>query len=80
MGRCLIDDDDKNDNDYIISGLRIVAGLGNDPVWQFRTGLWYEYDPESKDLEEACRWYDKASGKMPYAVKAFTRIKAKEVY
>lgn len=80
MGRCLIDDDDKSDNDYIISGLRIVSGLSNDPIWQFRTGLWYEYDPESKDLDEAIHWYEKASPKLDLAVKGLSRIKAKEEY
>ena len=80
MGRCLIDDDDKSDNDYIISGLKIIAGLGNDPQWQFRTGLWYEYDPESKDLVEACRWYEKAGKQLGYAAKAHARVKAKDEY
>ena len=88
MGRCLIDDDDKSDNDYIISGLKIIAGLGNDPQWQFRTGLWYEYDPESKDLVEACRWYEKAGKQLGYAAKAHVgyaakahaRVKAKDEY
>lgn len=80
MGRCLIDDDDKSDNDYIISGLKIIAGLGSDPKWQFRTGLWYEYGPESKDLVEACRWYEKAGKQLDYAAKALARVKAKEEY
>ena len=80
MGRCLIDDDDKSDNDFIISGLKIIAGLGNDPQWAFRTGLWYEYDPESKDLVEACRWYEKAGKQLGYAAKALARVKAKDEY
>lgn len=80
MGRCLIDDDDKSDNDFIISGLKIIAGLGNNPQWAFRTGLWYEYDPESKDLVEACRWYEKAGKQLGYAAKALARVKAKDEY
>ena len=43
LGRCLIDDDDACDNDYIISGLLNMAGHEGDALWQYRVGLWYEY-------------------------------------
>ena len=79
MGRCLIDDDDSEDNDFIISGLRIIAGHDADPLWQYRIGLWYEYDPESRDLGEALLWYRK-SDSMESAAKAIERIRKKKEY
>lgn len=79
MGRCLIDDDDSEDNDFIISGLRIIAGHDADPLWQYRTGLWYEYDPESRDLGEALLWYRK-SDSLESAAKSIERIRKKKEY
>ena len=61
LGRCLIDDNDKTDNDYIISGLLIIAGHDDDPLWQNKVGLWYEYRNENKDLLQAELWYKKAA-------------------
>ena len=60
LGRCLIDDNDDSDNDYIISGLLLIAGHDEDPVWQNKVGLWYEFRNENKDLLLAERWYKKA--------------------
>ena len=79
MGKCIVDDDDPLDNDYIISGLRILSGHDQEPSWMYRTGLWYEYDSESKDLMEACVWYKKASGFKPANV-ALERVQAKHEY
>lgn len=79
MGRCLIDDDDSEDNDYIISGLRIIAGHDADPLWQYRTGLWYEFDPESRDLGEALLWYRK-SDSLESAATSIERIRKKKEY
>ena len=61
LGRCLIDDNDKTDNDYIISGLLLIAGHDEDPIWQNKVGLWYEYRNENKDLLQAELWYKKAA-------------------
>ena len=80
MGRCLIDDDDKEDNDYIISGLLIIAGHDSDPVWIYRTGLWYEYDQESRDLKEAHSWYSRASADFKPASEALKRIESSKEY
>ena len=80
MGRCLIDDDDSTDNDYIISGLRIMAGHDKDPFWQYLTGLWYENDPDSKDLKEAALWYEMAKSHLPAASDGFERVTSNPIY
>ncbi|MBQ8070585.1 MAG: WG repeat-containing protein [Bacteroidales bacterium] len=80
IGRCLIDDDDSTDNDYIISGLRIIAGHDKDPWWQYLTGLWYENDPDSKDLKEAALWYEMAKSHLPAASDGFERVTSNPIY
>lgn len=60
LGRCLLDDNDSTDNDYIISGLLLMAGHDESPLWQNRVGLWYEYRTENKDLLLAEQWYERA--------------------
>ena len=74
LGRLLIDDDDQKDNDYIIGGLRRMAGHDGEPLWQMRTALWYEYDKDTRELGEAEYWYKQASEKLEPAAKALKRV------
>jgi TPR repeat protein len=81
LGRCLIDDNDKTDNDYIISGLLLIAGHDEDPIWQNKVGLWYEYRNENKDLLQAELWYKKALVlKLSAAQVNIERLKGKKEY
>ena len=77
MARCLIDDDDATDNDYIIAGLRLIAGHDKDAIWLWRTGLWYEYAEENKEPLEAEKWYKEVSGA---GAKALKRLQEKSAY
>lgn len=81
LGRCLIDDNDKTDNDYIISGLLLVAGHDEDSVWQNKVGLWYEFRNENKDLLQAECWYKKAAAlNLSAAEVNIERLKGKKEY
>lgn len=81
LGRCLIDDNDDTDNDYIISGLLLVAGHDEDPIWQNKVGLWYEFRNENKDLLHAEFWYKKAASlKLSEAQINIDRLKGKKEY
>ena len=81
LGRCLIDDNDNTDNDYIISGLLLVAGHDEDPIWQNKVGLWYEFRNENKDLLQAEKWYKKAANlKLSSAEVNIERLKGKKEY
>ena len=81
LGRCLIDDNDKTDNDYIISGLLLVAGHDEDSLWQNKVGLWYEFRNENKDLLQAESWYKKAATlKLSTAEVNIERLKGKKEY
>ena len=81
LGRCLIDDNDDTDNDYIISGLLLVAGHDDDPRWQNKVGLWYEFRNENKDLVKAEFWYKKAAAlKLPDAEVNIERLKGEKEY
>lgn len=81
LGRCLIDDNDNTDNDYIISGLLLVAGHDEDPIWQNKVGLWYEFRNENKDLIQAEFWYKKAADlKLSAAQFNIERLKGKKEY
>jgi TPR repeat protein len=81
LGRCLIDDNDDTDNDYIISGLLLVAGHDDDSIWQNKVGLWYEFRNENKDLLQAENWYKKAAVlKLSAAQVNIERLKGKKEY
>ena len=81
LGRCLIDDNDDTDNDYIISGLLLVAGHDEDPIWQNKVGLWYEFRNENKDLLQAEFWYKKAATqKLSEAQVNIDRLKGEKEY
>lgn len=81
LGRCLIDDNDNTDNDYIISGLLLVAGHDEDPIWMNKVGLWYEFRNENKDLLQAEFWYKKAVAlKLSAAQVNIERLKGKKEY
>ena len=81
LGRCLIDDNDDTDNDYIISGLLLVAGHDENPIWQNKVGLWYEFRNENKDLVQAESWYKKAAAlKLPAAEVNIERLKGEKEY
>lgn len=81
LGRCIIDDNDDTDNDYIISGLLLVAGHDEDPIWQNKVGLWYEFRNENKDLLQAEKWYKKAAAlKISAAEVNIERLKGKKEY
>lgn len=81
LGRCLIDDNDDTDNDYIISGLLLVTGHDEDPIWQNKVGLWYEFRSENKDLLQAEDWYKKAAAlKLSTAQINIERLKGKKEY
>ena len=81
LGRCIIDDNDDTDNDYIISGLLLIAGHDEDPIWQNKVGLWYEFRNENKDLLQAERWYKKAAAlKISAAEVNIERLKGKKEY
>jgi len=74
VGRCLIDDDDAYDNDYIIGGLLNVAGHEGNPLWQYRTGLWYEYCDNNLEPQTAEYWYEQAKKELPAAKTAIERL------
>lgn len=78
--RCIIDDDDIDDNDYIISGLLMMAGHDNSPLWQYRVGLWYENSERNLEPDTALVWYEKAKKELPAAKAAHARVKASENY
>lgn len=80
LGSLLIDDDDASDNDYIIGGLRKLAGHDGDARWQWRTALWYEYDKETRELGEAEYWYRLASSQIEPASKALDRVRERLEY
>lgn len=81
LGRCLIDDNDNTDNDYIISGLLLVAGHDENPIWQNKVGLWYEFRNENKDLLLAEYWYKKATAlKFSAAQVNIDRLKGEKEY
>lgn len=77
---CIIDDDDIDDNDYIISGLLMMAGHDNSPLWQYRVGLWYENSERNLEPDTALMWYEKAKKELPAAKAAHARVKASENY
>ena len=74
LGRCLIDDDDAYDNDYIIGGLLNVAGHEGNTLWQYRTGLWYEYCDDNLEPMAAEYWYEQAKKELPAAKTALERL------
>ena len=80
LGRCLIDDDDAYDNDYIISGILQFAGHDAAPLWQYRAGLWYEYCDNNLEPATAARWYEKAQSALPEARAALVRVKGSVGY
>jgi hypothetical protein len=80
LGRCLIDDDDASDNDYIISGLLNMAGHEDDALWQYRAGLWYEYCDNNLEPKTAAYWYEQAKNGMPAAHIALERVKGSMQY
>lgn len=81
LGRCLIDDNDPDDNDYIISGLIIVAGHDSSSLWQNMVGLWYEFYDANRDLLEAEKWYKLAiSNKDKNAEANLARLHGKKAY
>ena len=80
LGRCLIDDDDAHDNDYIISGLLNMAGHEGDALWQYRAGLWYEYCDNNLEPKTAAYWYEQAKNGMPAAKIALERVKGSLQY
>lgn len=81
LGRCLIDDNDPDDNDYIISGLIIVAGHDSSSLWQNMVGLWYEFYDANRDLLEAEKWYKLAiSNKDKNAEANLVRLHGKKAY
>ena len=80
LGRCLIDDDDAHDNDYIISGLLNMAGHESDALWQYRVGLWYEYCDNNLEPKTAVYWYEQAKNGMHAAKIALERIKESMQY
>ena len=81
LRRCLKDDDYGSDNDDITSGLLLIASHDDDPVWQNRVGLWYEFRNENKDLLLSEYWYKKAASSMlPEAQVNIDRLKWKKEY
>lgn len=80
IGRCLIDDDDSKDNDYIIGGLLQMAGHDSNPLWQYRVGLWYEYSSDNLEPQTAAFWYSKASKFLDKAAVGLERVKSKPEY
>ena len=80
LGRCLIDDDDAYDNDYIIGGLLNMAGHEGDALWQYRAGLWYEYCDNNLEPKTAAYWYEQAKNGMPAAKIALERVKGSLQY
>ena len=80
IGRCLIDDDDAYDNDYIIGGLLNMAGHEGDALWQYRAGLWYEYCDNNIEPKTAEYWYEQAKNEMPAAKIALERVKGSLQY
>ena len=80
LGRCLIDDDDAYDNDYIIGGLLNMAGHEGDPLWQYRVGLWYEYCDNNLEPKTAAYWYEKAKDGIPAAKIALGRLEGSLQY
>ena len=74
LGRCLIDDDDANDYDYIIGGLLNMAGHEENPLWQYRAGLWYEYCDNNLEPQTAEYWYEQAKKELPAAKTALERL------
>ena len=80
-GRCLIDDNDSTDNDFIISGIQLIAGHDEEPLWQNIVGLWYEYNEVNKDLLEAERWYNRALTNNDGSAKSnLIRLHGKKAY
>jgi len=80
LGRCLIDDDDAHDNDYIISGLLNMAGHEGDALWQYRAGLWYEYCDNNLEPKTAEYWYEQSKNGIPAAKIALERVKGSLQY
>lgn len=76
IGRCLMDDDDSLDNDYIIGGLLNMAGHEENALWQYRVGLWYEYCDNSIEPKTAAYWYELAKKELPAAKTALKRLKS----
>lgn len=80
LGRCLIDDDDAYDNDYIIGGLLNMAGHEGNPLWQYRAGLCYEYCDNSLEPKTAAYWYEQAKNGISAAKIALDRLKGSMQY
>ncbi len=80
LGRTLIDDDEKDDNDYIISGILSIAGHDDSPLWQYRAGLWYENCDNNLEPTTAIYWYEKCQGKIAEAKLAIERVKKSTPY
>ncbi|MBR0339570.1 MAG: WG repeat-containing protein [Alistipes sp.] len=80
LGRCLIDDDDASDNDYIISGLLNMAGHDECALWQYRVGLWYEYNDNNLEPKSAAYWYGLAQKENQAAKIALERLKGQAHY
>ena len=78
--RCIMDDDDIDDNDYIISGLLMMAGHDDSPLWQYRVGLWFENSERNLEPETAALWYEKAKNELPLANTALARVKKSKSY
>lgn len=80
IGRCIVDDDETDDNDYIIGGLLQMAGHDESPLWQYRVGLWFENSDRNLEPLTAADWYAKAQGKLPAAKAALKRVKTSQSY
>ena len=80
LGRCLIDDDDAYDNDYIIGGLLNMAGHEGNALWQYRVGLWYEFCDNNLEPQTAAYWYEQAQKEMSAAKIALERVKGSLQY
>ena len=80
IGRCIVDDDETDDNDYIIGGLLQMAGHDESPLWQYRVGLWFENSDRNLEPLTAADWYAKAQRKLPAAKAALKRVKKSQSY
>ena len=80
IGRCIVDDDEIDDNDYIIAGLLQMAGHDNSPLWQYRVGLWFENSDSNLEPQTAASWYEKAKDRLHEAKVALKRLKGSSNY
>lgn len=80
IGRCIVDDDKIDDNDYIIAGLLQMAAHDNSPLWQYRVGLWFENSDSNLEPQKAANWYEKAQDDLPEAKAALKCLKNSQNY